>query len=317
MSIKFLSIPPKYLTKAITSTATTFKISNITSWKKNSLGAFINLAASDFGVRAFGCFRNSTGTILEIFEFDPATIASTDITLSKRGLAFDGDLTTQVTAYKLDWPAGTVVQLGTDVPQFFQWLKEYIDAASIAGAVPASESATGIVEEATDSEVTAGTATGGTGSKLFVTPTKLLTWIASYLPDKVQSLTVSLSSAQLLGMFATPVQIIPAPGAGKVIVIDNVLFSYTHVSIAYLAGGSMKYVYGSNTTNLVNPAVSSNNITQANSNLDYEVGIRNVSYTGPGGIAANTAVNITNDTAAFTTGNGTAKVFIKYRIITL
>lgn len=39
----------------------------------------------------------------------------------------------------------------------------------------ASETVKGIVEEATDAEVTAGTATGGTGAKLFVTPTKLAT----------------------------------------------------------------------------------------------------------------------------------------------
>ena len=43
----------------------------------------------------------------------------------------------------------------------------------------ASETAKGIVEEATDAETAAGTAVGGTGAKLFVTPAKLLTWWAA------------------------------------------------------------------------------------------------------------------------------------------
>lgn len=51
-------------------------------------------------------------------------------------------------------------------------VKAYADAQ---GNVNASEVARGIVEEATDAEVTAGTATGSTGAKLFVTPAKLAT----------------------------------------------------------------------------------------------------------------------------------------------
>lgn len=49
-------------------------------------------------------------------------------------------------------------------------VKAYIDAG---GNPNASETQAGIVEEATDAEVTAGTATGATGAKLFVTPAKL------------------------------------------------------------------------------------------------------------------------------------------------
>ena len=181
MSIFFLSIPPKKLSQSITSVSTAFRLGNIKSWKRNTLGVTINLAASDFGTQAFGCFRNDTGTIIEIFEFDPATIASTNITILKRGLEFNGNLLTETTAYKLDWSAGSVCQLGTDVPQLFQYLKEYIDAAAISGGVPASETAAGFVEEATPVEIAAETATGATGSKLIVTPAKLKAGILSLL----------------------------------------------------------------------------------------------------------------------------------------
>jgi len=46
---------------------------------------------------------------------------------------------------------------------------------NIPDIVNASETAKGIVEEATDAEVAAGTATGATGAKLFITPAKLKT----------------------------------------------------------------------------------------------------------------------------------------------
>lgn len=45
----------------------------------------------------------------------------------------------------------------------------------------ASETAKGIVEEATQAEVNAGTDTGGTGARLFVIPSKLLSLLGSYL----------------------------------------------------------------------------------------------------------------------------------------
>jgi hypothetical protein len=47
---------------------------------------------------------------------------------------------------------------------------------SAEGIPNASETVAGVVEEATDAEVTAGTATGATGAKLFVTPAKLVAY---------------------------------------------------------------------------------------------------------------------------------------------
>jgi len=186
MSLYFLSIPPKKLSQSITYSSSSFKLNNIKSWKRNALGVTINLASSDFGTTAYGCFRNDTGTKIEIFEFDPATIASSSITILKRGLDFNGDLTTQTTNYKLDWSANeTTVQLGTDVPQLFQYLKEYIDGIAISGSPDASTTTKGIVEEATQAEVDAGTGTGGTGAKLFVTPVTLASNLASTLNDLI------------------------------------------------------------------------------------------------------------------------------------
>lgn len=139
--VKPLSVPPKRLAASIISADTTFQPSNILSWVDKT-----DLTAADFGDQAYGCFRDVNGTVLELFEFDPTTIANAEITILRRGLKFDGNRTTQVAANKLNWVKGTtIVELGTTMPQFFQWLKEYIDAASIAGAVPAGIATLGIV----------------------------------------------------------------------------------------------------------------------------------------------------------------------------
>lgn len=58
--------------------------------------------------------------------------------------------------------------------------KAYAD--SVVGA-NASETAKGVVEEATAAEITAGTDTGGTGAKLFVPPSKLNTQITALAPS--------------------------------------------------------------------------------------------------------------------------------------
>lgn len=164
MSLYFTSVPPKSLSTAILSTATTFRINNIEGWDGN------DLTSSDFGSQAFGAFLSKDRTVLEIFEWDPTTIANTSITFIGRGLVFTGINTTPVAANQIDWAAGTTVLLGTDVPQIWQWLKDYIDGIAIAGSPDASTTIKGIAEEATQAEVDAGTASGGTSARLFINP---------------------------------------------------------------------------------------------------------------------------------------------------
>lgn len=71
-------------------------------------------------------------------------------------------------------------------------VKTYVDAG---GNVNASETAKGIVEEATDAEVVAGTATGGSGAKLIITPAKMLT--SRYSPIKSVTAGATISGATL------------------------------------------------------------------------------------------------------------------------
>ncbi len=131
MSVKLLSVPTKFLSQSISASSSSFKLNNIKSWAKDSLGRNIDLVASDFGTRAFCVFRNATGTVIEVMEFDPSTIASASITILKRGLNFSGDPDTETTNYKLDWPAGSVVQIGTDIAQTIHGVVTVSDTAPV------------------------------------------------------------------------------------------------------------------------------------------------------------------------------------------
>lgn len=62
--------------------------------------------------------------------------------------------------------------------------KKYVDDVAIAGAPDASTTVKGIVEEATQAEVLAKTATGGTGARLFTNPSTLAsTLLSDYKAD--------------------------------------------------------------------------------------------------------------------------------------
>src|SRR5579863_103317 len=73
--------------------------------------------------------------------------------------------------------------------------------------------------------------------------------------DVAATATVTLSAAQIAGMYATPVQLIAAPGSGKLILIDSILWDIAFVSAQYTSGGAIIAQYG-NTAHAAGPAAS-------------------------------------------------------------
>jgi hypothetical protein len=124
--------------------------------------------------------------------------------------------------------------------------------------------------------------------------------------------TTSLSSAQILALNSTPVQLVAAPGSGKIVVPLEVILNYTHVSTNY-NGGSLQ-IYES----VGAPLRSGNTIINAavSSILDfYDNGAAN--GTGIKPYIANTALMLTNASSNPTLGDGTLKVTVLYKIVTL
>jgi hypothetical protein len=123
---------------------------------------------------------------------------------------------------------------------------------------------------------------------------------------------VLLTAAQIIAMNAGPVTILAAPGAGKVLIVTQILFAFT-AALQFTGGGIVTFQYAGGATvhassipaSVLTSASPSNTLLAPN--------------TAANGIVAptNTGITITNATAAFAAGTGTAKVFIACRTITL
>lgn len=121
---------------------------------------------------------------------------------------------------------------------------------------------------------------------------------------------VSLTSANLLAMYATPVVVIAAPGAGKAIKLKSCVAIFDSTATTYANGGVI-YLSYNNTTPITNN-VAATFLTAG----DKVYGLNPLAAAGGINMLVNTALTITNDTAAFITGTGVARLLIEYEIVT-
>lgn len=136
--------------------------------------------------------------------------------------------------------------------------------------------------------------------------------------DVAATATVALTAAQINGMYATPVQLIAAPGSGKLILIDSILWDIAYGAAQFASGGAIQAQYGNTVHGAGSPASAS--IAAATLN-----GVAASGFIANGSGAAtlnapatveNTAVYISNATGSFTTGDSTANLYIRYRVVT-
>lgn len=134
----------------------------------------------------------------------------------------------------------------------------------------------------------------------------------------VQQVTVPMTLVQFLGMYATPFQVLAAPGAGLMNIVDSVYINLSYGSAALVGGGVVGLQYG-NSAHLAGPAGSS---TEAAA--DFIAAAANTMFRIAGGlstgvttsVAINTALFISNATAPFTGGTGdTFNVVVNYRTV--
>jgi len=125
-----------------------------------------------------------------------------------------------------------------------------------------------------------------------------------------KKILVSLTSANLLAMYATPIPVIAAPGEGKAIKIKSCVAIFDSTATTY-ANGGVVYLSYNNTTPITNNVADT--FLTAGDKV-YQL----LPLNSAGGIntLVNTAVTITNDTAAFITGTGVARLLIEYDVIT-
>ncbi len=210
---KPVTFPPKRLAAEITSSDLSFKLPDIVGW--DGVNDITSASFGTVHYITFRNDTNTQIEIMQIDPSTIANYATSGITINLRGLSYDGTSLTEDSARKFTWPRNeTIVELGTNPPQLYGDLlslgraqtvtgvitfdnaaiprldatgvygagtelyfvtKEYVDALTFAGAPDASTTAKGIVEEATQAELIAGTAAGSTAARLFVNPSLFAT----------------------------------------------------------------------------------------------------------------------------------------------
>lgn len=126
-----------------------------------------------------------------------------------------------------------------------------------------------------------------------------------------QTVTVTLTAAQLIAMGTTPVSLIAAPGAGKCIIVDNITFKMVTTATAFTGGGAVEFRYTDASGTKVSADIAAAVITAGAGTSFTNVRGIEASLTG----TANAAVVIRNATAAFAAGTGTATLTIDYHVV--
>ena len=122
--------------------------------------------------------------------------------------------------------------------------------------------------------------------------------------------SVVLSSANILAMNGAPVTLIPAPGAGRVIVVEDIDFQIVRTATAYANGGAVEFRYTDGSGAKVSADIAAAVITGAAGTAYAKVLGLEASLV----VVPNAPLVVTNATAAFITGTGAGKFRIKYRI---
>lgn len=133
-----------------------------------------------------------------------------------------------------------------------------------------------------------------------------------------QLMQIVLTSAQIKTLNATPLSILAAPGAGKIIAINTIIFANTFGTIQYTrTGATFKLFLGTTADALaltgdqnamVIAAASAASLIQPSTNSNFATATKGV----------NKAIFIGNDGGSeFAAGDGTIKVTLVYTVITL
>lgn len=150
------------------------------------------------------------------------------------------------------------------------------------------------------------------GSRMYSVSSDLTSLIAqagNYLAQ------VSLTAAQFEAMYATPVLLLGAPGANRLIVVKNMDIALKYGTTQYAAGGAILAQYkntahGAGTAATATLAAATINGLTADT-VEIVAGVSSIVNAN----AVNQALYLSNQTGAFTTGDSTFVVTVDYSII--
>jgi hypothetical protein len=132
---------------------------------------------------------------------------------------------------------------------------------------------------------------------------------------KINHVQVSLTAAQIIAMYTTPVVLVAAPGTGKTIAVSRCIFTITRTSTAFTGGGANIIQYDSTAngagTNACDSTLASTVVTGASGT---SVSLRNGAVISDSAALQNKGIYISNATAVYAAGTGTATVDVWYTL---
>lgn len=136
------------------------------------------------------------------------------------------------------------------------------------------------------------------------------TWQAAAGGGSLLSATVTLTPTDILNMYNFPVPLVPSPGTGKMLIVTNVTFYYSHNTLDYIGDVTPYVIYqkGGTTTGISSAA----NILSAGTSTIAERALNNTLAVYDD-FALKVRTSITNPLG----GNGSLTVTVFYYILTL
>lgn len=129
-----------------------------------------------------------------------------------------------------------------------------------------------------------------------------------------QYAAVKLTSAQILGAYAAPVQIIPAQGAHTIVVVNNVFVEFDYGTTQFAAGGAAGLQYDS-TVHLAGTAATATVAAATINGFAANNGFTLAgAATGTMASMVNKGIYWSNATGAFTTGDSSMILNVRYDV---
>tara|TARA_R100001369_G_scaffold7702_4_gene19042 strand:- start:17246 stop:20080 length:2835 start_codon:yes stop_codon:yes gene_type:complete len=140
-----------------------------------------------------------------------------------------------------------------------------------------------------------------------------LEWQAQASSSDLLTKTISISNAAMKTLSSSPVELVAAPGANQVLVVDSALFYLDFVSPAFNLPSDLFISYSGSSATIYRPFAAINS-TIANSSADVYVNLSKVDTdnNNNGQCRVNEALDLGGPNTA--TGGGTVKIKIQYRI---
>ena len=127
-----------------------------------------------------------------------------------------------------------------------------------------------------------------------------------------QITAISLTSAQIKALSTTPVSLVPAQGAGTLIIVDEIVLKNTYGTATYTGGNNLEFRYTDASGAKVSADIASTFINLVATGYAYVRGL--VTALTP---VANSPIVVRVPTADPAVGDGVITGFIKYHVVTL